>query len=231
VFEDLVAWIELHIEQGRVLEDAGERIGVVEAIAGYVHADIEIVGRADHAGGTPMGLRQDAMIPAAQCVLEVERLALAAAHGAVATVGELTLEPGRINIIPGRARVSLDIRSAASETIDAIASEAASTVVEAAAARRLIATYRERQRVEPTALDRNVVGTLIDVVSATGVQWRRMVSGAAHDTMCIAPHVPSAMVFVPCRAGISHSPAEYASAADAALGVEVLVGAALQLAN
>ncbi len=226
---DLAAWVEIHIEQGRVLDDASERIGVVEAIAGYVHADVEITGRADHAGATPMASRNDAAIVAAELVLDLERLARETGAGAVATVGELTLDPGAINIIPGRARVSLDIRAPEQSAIDAIAEHAWQGAQTLAAGRGLGARYSERQRIAPTALDRGVIEALAHAAAGREVGWRRMVSGAAHDTMCVATRVPSAMVFVPCRAGISHSPLEFASAADAALAVEVVLEAAVRL--
>ena len=229
VLDDLAAWIEPHIEQGRVLEDAGERIGVVEAIAGYVHADLEIHGQADHAGATPMDIRRDAAVLAAHCTLALERIAVETGRGAVSTVGELELEPGVINAIPGRARLSLDIRAREAEVIDDIFSEITNIATSLAQSRGMTATVTERQRVTPTPLDETVLDALGDAAGASGEPWRRMVSGAAHDTMCIAPVVPSAMVFIPCRGGVSHSPAEYASPADAAVAVEVVLNAALRL--
>jgi allantoate deiminase len=229
--ENLTAWIELHIEQGRVLEDAGEQFGVVEAIAGYVHADIEILGQSDHAGATPMGLRHDAAIAAAQLTLELERLAIEAGGGSVATVGEMTLDPGAINIIPGRARLSLDVRAPNDTKISSIVEKAISAADELALSRGLQVTYRERHRMPPAVLEPGVIAALERSVQATGAPWRRMISGAAHDTMCIASHVPSAMLFVPCRHGISHSPSEYASPANAARGVEVLLNAVIELSS
>jgi hydantoinase/carbamoylase family amidase len=229
--ENLTAWIELHIEQGRVLEDAGERFGVVEAIAGYVHADIEVLGHPDHAGATPMGLRRDAAIVAAQFMLRLERLATEAAGGSVATVGEITLDPGAINIIPGRARLSLDVRAPNDTTVGSIVEKAITAANEFALSRGLQVIYRERQRMPSAVLDPGVTATIEKCVEATGAAWRRMMSGAAHDTMCIASHVPSAMLFVPCRDGISHSPSEYAWPADAALGVEVLLNAVIELSK
>ena len=231
ILADLTAWIELHIEQGRVLEDGHQRIGVVEAIAGYLHADIDIWGQADHAGATPMALRRDAMIVAAHCAIELEQLASAAGGGAVGTVGELTLAPGVINAVPGHARLSLDIRAPDGDAIDAIASETLRRITELAESRNLRIGYRKRQRVAPVTLDQRVITTLRDAAAATGAQWRTMISGAAHDTMCIAQRVPSAMVFIPCRHGVSHSPTEHASAADAAVGIEILFNAAVQLAD
>lgn len=183
---DLWAWLELHIEQGRVLEDAQDQIGVVYAIAGYVHADIEIIGHADHAGATPMELRRDAAVLAAECVLVVEQLACDAGGGVVATVGELAVEPGAINIVPGRARLSLDIRAPRQDAIDQVVSEAVRRAADISAERGLTVSYHERQRVAPVALDARVVQTLCDAVEARDVPWRRMISGAAHDTMCVA---------------------------------------------
>jgi allantoate deiminase len=231
VLDDVAAWMELHIEQGRVLEDAGRRIGVVEAIAGYVHADLEIVGRADHAGATPMGLRSDAAVVAAHCTLELERLAREAGGGLVGTVGELELDPGAINIIPGRARLSLDIRAADQSAIDAVADALVRHATEVAQARGARAICHERQRVAPVTLDEHVIACLTRATRATGAPWQPIVSGAAHDTMLVARRVPSAMLFVPCAAGVSHSPAEHASTDDAALGVEILLNAACELAE
>jgi allantoate deiminase len=228
---DLGAWIEVHIEQGRVLDDAGEAIGIVEAIAGYVHADVEITGQADHAGATPMDDRRDAAIVAAELVIELERLARETGAAAVATVGELTLEPGIINIIPGRARVSLDIRAPAQTAIDAIVGRVWHRAQELAASRGLTVRYGERQRVAPMPLHPGVIEALSRAAAGRELGWRRMISGAAHDTMCVAGRVPSAMVFVPCRAGISHSPAEFASVADAAVAVEVVLEAAATLGD
>jgi allantoate deiminase len=229
--DNLTAWIELHIEQGRVLEDAGEQLGVVQAIAGYVHADIEILGQTDHAGATPMGLRRDAAIVAAEFMLEVERLAIEAAGGSVATVGEVGLDPGVINIIPGRARLSLDVRAPSDAKVGSIVEKAVAAADKLALGRGLQASYRERHRMPSAALEPGVIAAIERSVRGTGARWRRMMSGAAHDTMCIASHVPSAMLFVPCRHGISHSPNEYASPADAALGVEVLLNTVMELSE
>src|SRR5436190_8086307 len=104
ILDDLAGWIELHIEQARVLQDTGRRVGVVRAIAGYVHGDITVQGRADHAGATPMDMRRDSAVVAAETILELERLARAAGSGTVGTVGEIEVSPGLINAIPGRSR-------------------------------------------------------------------------------------------------------------------------------
>lgn len=228
VLDGLQAWIEVHIEQGRTLQDYGQRIGVVNAIAGCLHADLTIVGRADHAGSTPMNLRRDAAALAAECVLELERLA-SSARGLVATVGELELEPGFINVIPGRARLSVDIRSVDDEAVAGAARAIEAFAHLQAEARGVEVTMTRRQLLPATPLDDRVAGALARAAGDAGVEHRQMASGAAHDTVCVAPIVPSAMLFTPCLDGISHNPAESADPADAALAVEIAATALLGL--
>jgi hydantoinase/carbamoylase family amidase len=225
MLDGLTGWIEMHIEQARVLQDTGNRIGIVTAIAGYVHADVVVQGRGDHAGATPMDFRLDPGPVVAECVLELERLARAAGRGTVGTVGELEVSPSLINAIPDRIRFSLDIRGAEEEAFRGVASEIAAFAERAAAGRGLTAEYRERQRLPATRLDERIVGALEAAAKATGERYLRMLSGAAHDTMCVADRVPSAMVFVPCKEGISHSPLEEAKPADAALAAEIILDA------
>ncbi|MCL6437478.1 MAG: Zn-dependent hydrolase [Rubrobacteraceae bacterium] len=229
ILDDLVGWIELHIEQARVLEDTGNRLGIVDAIAGYVHADITVRGRSDHAGATPMDLRSDAGLVMAECMLELERLAREAPGGTVGTVGEVELEPNLINAVPGRARFSLDIRGVDEEAFRGVARRLRDFAAEAARRRGATSDYSERQSLSVTPLDERVVGALEEAARASGEPYLRMPSGAAHDTMCVAGRVPAAMVFVPCEEGVSHSPEEKADPADAALGAEVMLNAIRRL--
>jgi hydantoinase/carbamoylase family amidase len=228
VLDGLVGWIELHIEQGRVLQDTGARLGVVDAIAGYVHADLAIEGRADHAGATPMGFRSDAGIAAAEAVVELERIVEAHSPDTVGTVGALAFAPGIINVIPGRAEMTLDIRSVSGDH-EKVYDALAGFVRARAAARDQRVDLRERNRVPSTPMDAHVVEGLERAAVLSGAPWRRMPSGAAHDTQMVARRVPSAMLFVPCLDGISHSPEESADPADAALGVQVMLAAAREL--
>jgi len=225
ILDDLTGWIELHIEQARVLQDTGNRLGVVTAIAGYIHADVFLEGRADHAGATPMDFRLDVAPVAARVILEVERLAREAGDGTVGTVGEIEFQPGIINVVPGRARLSLDTRGVVEQEFHAVAQGIESFAQEAAAERGLTASYRQRQTLPVTHMDERLVAALEEAAGLTGEPFMLMRSGAAHDTMCVADHVPSAMVFVPCRDGISHAPEEEADPADAALGAEVILTA------
>ena len=225
ILDDLSGWIELHIEQARVLQDTGKRLGVVNAIAGYVHADITVHGRGDHAGATPMDFRQDAGLVAAECMLELERLAREAGKGTVGTVGEIELRPNLINAVPGEARFSLDIRGVDEEGFRGVARDISSFAQETAERRGMTADYVQRQTLPATPLDERVAGALEEAAEASGEPYMVMHSGAAHDTMSIADRVPSAMVFVPCKDGISHSPEEDADPADAALAAEVMLSA------
>ncbi len=230
VLDDLTGWIEMHIEQARVLQDTGNRLGIVTAIAGYVHGDITLRGRADHAGATPMDFRLDPGVVAAMCVLELERLARAAGKGTVGTVGEFELRPGIINVVPAEARFSLDIRGVDEDGFRGVARDIAGFAQDAAQKRGMSAEFTQRQTLPATPLDERIVSALDDAARSTGEPYMAMHSGAAHDTMCVADHVPSAMVFVPCKDGVSHSPLEEASPADAALAAEVILSAIRALA-
>jgi hydantoinase/carbamoylase family amidase len=225
ILDDLTGWIELHIEQARVLQDTENRIGIVTAIAGYIHADVFLEGRADHAGATPMDFRLDVAPMAAQVILEVERLAREAGNGTVGTVGEIEFEPGLINVVPGRARLSLDTRGVVAEGFQSVAQGVEAFAERTASEAGLTASYRQRQTLPVTPMDERIVDALEAAAKATGEAYMLMPSGAAHDTMSVAAHVPTAMVFVPCVDGISHSPVEDASPADAALGAEIILNA------
>lgn len=231
VLDDLTGWIECHIEQGRVLQDAGETVGLVDGIAGYVHADVELEGRADHAGATPMGHRVDAMAAAAEITLELERLATAAGKGTVGVVGELDVSPGLINVIPGRTRLSLDIRGIDERAYRGVAREIEQFAQAVAARRGGTARYAERQTSASVMLDETIAEALEAATRRSHVAYRRMASGATHDTAIVAERTRSAMVFVPCRDGISHAPEESAEPADAAVASEVILNAIVQLSE
>lgn len=229
VLDGLTGWVEVHIEQGRVLQDTGNRLGVVNAIAGYVHGDLRFTGRADHAGATPMDFRLDAAVPLAETVLELERLAREIGDTVVGTAGEIETSPSLINVVPGGARMSLDMRSVSGRHLE-LMERIVAFAQERGAARGVPVEWVERQRLAVTPLDAGIVEALRVEAEGTGEPFRVMPSGAAHDTMCVAQvGVPSAMVFVPCLDGLSHTPLERAEPADAALAAEIVWGAAQAL--
>ena len=226
---DLVGWVELHIEQGRVLQDNQERFGIVTAIVGITWVDLTFHGRADHAGGTPMGYRADASLAAAETVVELEKLANAQQTPTVGTAGVGEFGPGMHNVIPGEARLGLDVRSVETSVYRGVVTDIIAFARTAAAARELTLEVETQDLTPAIEMDAGVVGALEEAAKASGHPFRLMPSGGGHDTQHVAPHVPSAMVFVPCKDGISHSPAEDADPADAAAAVEVMINAIAQV--
>jgi hydantoinase/carbamoylase family amidase len=226
--DGLLAFVELHIEQARSLEDNELEIGVVEAIAGMIHADLTIVGRADHAGGTAMDSRSDPMVTAGEIVAELEPLTRRLSGDAVGTVGSLGVAPGLINVIPASVNFTLDLRSASGDHL-AVLEALLAFAHERAASRGQAVHFHQRSQIKPTPMDRSVVDVLGEAADACGARWTTMVSGAAHDAMLVARRVPTAMVFVPCREGISHAPDEYADPAHGALGAHVMLDALVRL--
>ena len=218
-------YVEVHIEQGRVLEEGGEEVGVVEAIAGLVHGTLEVEGSADHAGATPMDLRSDAGFTAAEIVVELERLVRGAGKTAVGTVGRVELHPGALNVIPGRAEVGLDVRDVEESRVEEILDGIVAFARGRAEERGQRITYREHLRTAPVGMAREVVAALEDACGRTGVSYRKMVSGAGHDAMMVARRVPAGMLFVPSREGISHSPEEFTEPQYLAQAVTVLLEA------
>ena len=172
-----------------------------------------------------MDLRLDPTLPLAETVVELERLAVAAGNGTVGTVGEIEVQPGIINAIGSALRFSLDIRGPDDEAYQGVAREIAAFAEEAARRRGMSAGWTQRQAIAATPMDARIVEALENAAAATGEPYMQMHSGAAHDTMCVADRVPTAMVFVPCKDGISHHPAEDADPADAAVAAEIILNA------
>ena len=226
------ALVELHIEQAIVLETHGEPIGVVEAIAAPHDFRLRFVGAATHAGATPMALRRDALVGAAEAVVAIERIARASTSGTtVGTVGVIRALPGAINVVPGTVSVDVDVRDsdeAAREAVVAAIGEAARAI---AAARGLEVAVEEIVTDTPVACDAAVVAAAAEATEALGLPFRRMTSGAYHDAMIMGRRVPVGMVFVPSRGGVSHHPDEYTAPAELDRGVAVLAGTLERLAR
>ena len=223
------AYLELHPEQGRVLEGAGVPIGIVEGVQGQAAGDWTMAGRADHAGSTPMNDRADALVAAARLVAAVPQIAAGAAPG-VATVGGLRVTPGARNVVPGRVESTLDIR----HPDDAAVGRMLEAVLESG---RRFATeegcsfeWREAWRAGAVQFSQIVMGAVEEAAAAQGIDCRRLTSGAGHDAVHMAPLCPTGMIFVPSRDGISHSPDELTSYEDLAAGATVLAEALVRLA-
>ena len=223
----LVAYLELHIEQGPRLADAGRALGVVSDIVGIYHARVTLRGRADHAGATVMSARADALAGAAEIVLAVERIAREHPDG-VGTVGEIAVRPGAKNVVPGECVFSLDVRAAREH--EKLVQRVVAEVERIAHARALQATVDELARVPVTPLDRGIALLLRRAVKDVGVDAELLVSGAGHDAQnAQLSGVPTGMIFVRSSGG-SHTPREFASLDDAALGARALAVALRELA-
>jgi len=211
-------YLEFHIEQGPVLESLGLPLAVVDAIAGQTRATIEFVGQANHAGTTPMNLRRDALCAAAEWTLFVERTAQQTI-GLVATVGSFKVAPDAVNIVPGRAVLSLDVRHS-QDAVRNSAFDAAIRRGKEIAARRNV-QFRWALRLEQKAVPMNAELTLLieEAISSTGAKPHRMTSGAGHDAMIVAQHIPSGMIFLRSPGGISHHPDESVLAEDVELAL------------
>ncbi len=217
-----LAYLEVHIEQGPVLERAGTPLGVVTAINGSSRYRLEVTGMAGHAGTVPMAGRRDALTAAADMVLAVERQALHSA-GLVATVGRLEVLPGAVNVIPGAVRFTLDVRSPddGERRKGAAAILAACSII---AQRRQVALTVEQTVDAPAAPCTPALRNAFAAAAVrAGVEPRHLPSGAGHDAMVFADVLPMAMLFVRCRGGISHNPAEAVTAADVGLAAAVLL--------
>jgi N-carbamoyl-L-amino-acid hydrolase len=217
----LACFLELHVEQGGTLEKAGVPLGVVEGIVGIRRYTVRFEGLANHAGTTPMSERQDALVLAAPYILAVRDIAVA--HEIVGTVGKLDLRPGTPSAIPGLAELSVEIRGLDEHRLD----EAETALSESATARG--GTLSPLSVKPPVASDPRLIETLVAVCEERGAAHRRMPSGAGHDAMCMAHIAPVAMLFVPSRGGISHSPDEYTATEHCVLGTQVLLEALLKV--
>lgn len=233
--KSLKAYLELHIEQGPILEAKGKRIGLVTSIAAPSRFKVIFKGRADHSGTTPMEMRKDALVAAALFIEYVERICRqysAMEKGrVVGTVGALKIEPGVINAVPGKTELSVDIRSTSAQSKDRVARLVKAQARAIARQRRIsvdILTLREE---DPVPLDKRLLRVTRDLCDAKAVDYEIMPSGAGHDAMQMAKITPAGMIFVPSKRGISHNPLEWTDPADIALGAQLLMETMIRVAN
>jgi allantoate deiminase len=227
--EDLLGYVELHIEQGPVLEQRDAPVGVVTAIAGATRAEVRFSGRAGHAGTVPMELRHDAACALAELVLAVEA-AGRAEPGLVATVGRLEALPGAPNVIPGNAVASLDVRHAEDAVRTAAVDRLRERAGTIASARGVGLAWEPLMETPAVAMDRGLTELLASEVAARGIPDVRLHSGAGHDAVALAELTRVAMLFVRCAGGVSHHPDESVESADVAVAIDVLDGFLRRLA-
>ncbi|MDF2937651.1 MAG: allantoate amidohydrolase [Paenibacillaceae bacterium] len=219
---DITEFIELHIEQGFVLEKENKTIGIVEGIVGQRRYTVRVKGTANHAGTTPMKYRHDALAGACAMVNWVEQRAQAEPEPFVSTVGQLEVLPNSSNVIPGQVSFTVDVRDSVEERLAAFCLELRQSMASIAGARDLCVEVEEWMNMAPVRMNPAMNAELAAICEAKRLPWRHMFSGAGHDTQVISRICPSTMLFVPSHKGISHSPLESSSTADLAAGAEVL---------
>lgn len=227
---DFHAWVELHIEQGGILEKEKIQIGVVEGIVGIVHWEVTVEGFANHAGTTPMNMRQDALLAASKFILTVNEVTNGVKGNQVGTVGKIAVTPGAYNVIPGKVVLGLEIRDLSSEKIEMLFSEIekrAATI--AKEFKTTINFLRQPNESKPALTNKALQQTINASAKALGFSTKFMQSGAGHDSQHIASIAPAAMIFIPSAGGISHSPKEFSTATDMANGANVLLQTILKL--
>lgn len=229
--DDFSACLELHIEQGPCLEQEGLALGVVEAINGARRLSCRFTGEAGHAGTVPMNHRKDALAAAAEWMVLIENTTRQRGGNLVATVGELRCLPGAVNVIPGEVALSLDIRGPQDAPLDALLAELLAQAQTIAARRGLSFSAEEFYRIAATPCDARLQHLLGDAVTSVQGRSLSLPSGAGHDTIALAERWPVGMLFVRCRGGVSHHPAESVMAEDVALAIEAFGRAVRKLAD
>jgi N-carbamoyl-L-amino-acid hydrolase len=225
------AFIELHIEQGPILDEEKVRIGVVESVQGISWTEYTVTGVSNHAGTTPMRLRRDAGYLAASVNLFARKLAREMGGHQVATVGALSLRPNLINVVPNRAVFTLDLRNTDEQRLREAEAHVAAHVAEVAGEERLEVETKVLARFEPVIFDSTLVDRVEHHARALSLDTRRMPSGAGHDAQMMQRLCPAAMIFVPSVAGLSHNVREHTEPADLIAGAQVLLNLVLDLAE
>ena len=225
------AFVELHIEQGPVLEREGIRFGAVTGVQGISWLEIHIEGQSNHAGTTPMELRRDPAVVAARMTVFLRELAERYGGHQVCTVGRIDLHPNLINVVPKSATLTLDVRNTDDELLRRAEAEIAEHLDRIAADEQVTVSKRTLARFEPVVFDPRVVDIVESEIGIFGASCRRLPSGAGHDAQMLARVCPTAMIFTPSHLGISHNPAEHTDDSDLVDGTQILLNVMLRLAE
>jgi N-carbamoyl-L-amino-acid hydrolase len=228
---ELEAYLELHIEQGPVLEDEGVPIGIVERIAGKHYRQCSFIGQAAHAGTTPLELRQDAFLGLADFALKATQHVATRHYGSVATVGRVVLHPGVFSVVPARADFTFEFRSPDAATLKTLETELATIAADVASTRGLGFASRVVDQTAPVTIAPRLVGILEEECGALGYPAMKLTSGAGHDAQILASACDSGMIFIPCADGASHSPAEKIDWDDLEKGATLLLRTLVRLAQ
>jgi hydantoinase/carbamoylase family amidase len=233
--KSLKAYLELHIEQGPILEAKGKRIGLVTSIAAPSRFKVIFKGQADHSGTTPMDMRKDALVASAHLIDYIEKICCKYSSmekgRVVGTVGAMKIEPGVINAVPGRTELSVDIRSTSAQVKDRVARTVKDQARKIAQQRGIGVDILSIREENPVPLDRRLLQLTREVCDQNGIDYEIMPSGAGHDAMQMAKITPAGMIFVPSKRGISHNPLEWTDPGDIALGAQLLMETMIRVAN
>jgi len=230
--ESVLGFVELHIEQGPVLDRAQVPVGVVEGIVGLFKWDVRLLGTPNHAGTTPMNMRNDAFSGLAELSVEIPRiLEEDGSPSSVATIGRVELSPGAANVVPGKVVFSLEVRDTDPRVLESLATAFRKALSAIARRRGLMFEFEVLSELEPVHCDPGIMQTIQDVADELGAASMVMPSGAAHDTQMLARLTRAGMVFVPSKGGRSHSPAEWTSWEDIETGANVLLNVLYRMAS
>ena len=233
--KSMKAYLELHIEQGPILEAKAKRIGLVTSIAAPSRFKVIFAGRADHSGTTPMEMRKDALVAAAQLIEYVEKICRKFSSmekgRVVGTVGAMKIEPGVINAVPGRAELAIDIRSTSAPAKDKVARLVKQRGAAIARDRGIPIEVLNIRSEDPVPLDKRLLRVTRQLCDEKAIDYEIMPSGAGHDAMQMAKITPAGMIFIPSRRGISHNPLEWTDPDDIALGAQLLMETMIRVAN
>jgi len=231
VGHSVAAFIELHIEQGPVLERANVPIGIVTAVQGTKWLQVSLTGEAAHAGTTPPAYRRDPLAAAVEAIASLQQAVMPADPSARLTVGRMIVEPGSINVVPERVTLTLDLRHPEKEVLAAIEARAGTECRAAARRHRVEVSIEKRFDMAPGKFDVSVVEAIANACGRLDIPTMKMVSGAFHDALFLSRVAPAAMIFVPCRDGISHNEAEFVSPQNIEIGARVLYETVRELAG
>ncbi len=220
---DLAAFVELHIEQGGILEKEKIQIGIVEGIVAIKHWDVTVDGFANHAGTTPMNSRHDALLAAAKLIVAVNEVIIGYEGSQVGTVGKIAAQPGAYNVIPGKVIFGLEIRDLSSDKIVNLFHDIEKKAAEIAANSGTKISFQQKNSINPALTQKSIQDKIIQSAKTLGLTYKYIQSGAGHDSQEMAVITPIGMIFVPSVGGISHSPKEFTKATDMANGANVLL--------
>src|SRR6056297_327331 len=227
--DELKAFIELHIEQGPVLENEEKDVGIVDFIVGINQIRVKVEGRADHAGTTPMEMRKDALSSAAKVISEIKNFALKAGNGTVATVGTLDLKPGAANIVPAEVEFSVDIRSKKLNCIKEVRAKIDQALADIKSEYAVDYSVQNMLMVEPVELSQQIFNTFKSESKRLGFNSKEMISGAGHDAMIMSAITDVGLIFVPSKDGRSHTPEEWTDYEDLQKGIELIYHTVLKV--